>query len=159
MKKISILVLFIALVFTFFGSASAEDKGVGVLIKCPADSIYVKPDTAIIQAQQMVGFKLNTNGLDSCLTLDSVNVISNSPIGNFKLTRANPFKTITFPNSGTYTYQVAYITAGADTAQGTVIVTPPVPTMTQWGVIILVALIIISGIIIIWKRRKAAVLA
>jgi hypothetical protein len=161
MKKTSILVLIVALVFTFFGSASAEDKGVGILIKCSpitdtTESTFVIPASATIQAQQIVGFRLNTSGLNSCF--DSVKVMSNPPIGNFNLTQSNPFKTITFPSAGIDTYRVtSYSTAGADTALGTITVTPLIPTLTQWGVIILVALLILSAIYIMLKRRKATV--
>jgi len=158
MKRLFVSLLVFALLCGLFVSASAQEetqKQGQVTITCPntGDPI-ISPTVMRIWEDGDVTFVLDTAQADSCLNGVSVN--GTGPIGNFNLTFANPDSTIPFPNAGTYTYTVAKI-GGKVVAQGTIEVMAATPTMTQWGIIILVALIVASGVVIMLKKRKAAI--
>jgi len=98
----------------------------------------------------MVIFKITS----SC---DSVQINGDSPIENFYLTTSNPQKSIIFLKAGVFNYAITdYDQIPPQTSSAkvtTILVTNPFPSLSTWGIIILIALIIVAGVYL-WIRRK-----
>ncbi len=158
MKKAFVSVLFILSLFVIFVSAKAEEDKAGastfVTINCKGDTIpIIDNPEARICLTKTVTFKF----IPSC---DSVKLKGDSPIDSCWLSPANPQKVVTFTNLGIYHYWVTDL-AAVDTAYGVVNVLASycTPTLTDWGIIILIGLIISSAVFILLRRRKATVSA
>jgi hypothetical protein len=160
MKKtfalIIIVLLFVSLFTGITAQADEKYKLKSVTVTClNASSPDINPTDTLVNIYAYDGVIYQVNISSFCLT--GVKVVGSAPIGTFFLNSAAPNKTIIFPNTGSFTYIVTDSIADADTAYGRVVVTLGAPTLTQWGVIILVTLLILSAIYIMLKRRKATV--
>jgi plastocyanin len=154
MKRILILVF--AFLLLGFSIVLAQKGNKVVTITCPGGgNPVIDPDPVTIFCGEKVTFGVVTAGANGCVS--GVNVNGSAPIGNFNLTPADPQEEITFPNAGTYNYTVTKL-KGEIIASGQVIVKQGqycTPTLTQWGIIILIALLVGSGAFIILRRKKA----
>jgi len=156
MKKVFASVLVIGFLFILFIPTSAGGQKL-VTITCPGGGApVIAPLIVRICPEDTVTFGVVTAGADGCVS--GVNVNGVPPIGNFNLTPAAPQKQITFLNPGTYEYTVTKL-KGEILAQGKVIVLTEeeCPTLTEWGIIILIALLVGSTVFIMLRRRKASV--
>ena len=70
------------------------------------------------------------------------------------LTAANPIVSVTFNTPGTVPYFCRPHCGIGMT--GTITVEPRIPTVSQWGLIVLAALILTAGAAMVWRRRVAA---
>jgi hypothetical protein len=166
MKRELLAVSVVVFLFCFFVSAAAQNEPISqfwlVKITCPGDSVgrdttvRISPDSVNINKRDGVKFSMDTLTSDGC---DSVTVNGTSPIGIFKLTHTHRDTMITFAidTTGKFRYTVKTFPTQADSAKGLVQVSALTPTLTGWGIIILVALIAASTVFIVLRRRKAAV--
>lgn len=164
MKKVLILGIATFLFFSFFLSASAQDEKSAILISCPVavGSPVINPNPLTICPGYAATFStvLGTFA-DGCG--DSVKIEGVSPIGTFWLRQGDAAKSITFSSAGTFAYSASTYKNGIlqGTSSGSVVVasTPACPTISEWGLIVLVALIISSAIFIMMKRRRKTTVA
>ncbi|HVP35843.1 MAG TPA: hypothetical protein VMT04_02495, partial [Terriglobales bacterium] len=92
-------------------------------------------------------------------TCTNVNISGSGPIGNFNLTTGTPKQAIAFPSVGTYSYIITDNgQSPSQTSSSKVVTVIPhyVPSLSTWGIIILIGLIIITGAYL-WIRRKPAI--
>jgi plastocyanin len=157
MKRIIVFAFVVALLLSFSVSIAEKEPQV-VTITCPlGGEPNIGNPLARISAGETVTFNAVCTGDDGCV--DGVNVTGAAPIGNFDLTPPdNQQQVITFPSAGTYEYDVTKLGGGKGITHGVVEVSSTaVPTMTQWGIMILVALMIGSAVFMALRRRRAAV--
>jgi hypothetical protein len=156
MKRILVLAFVAAFVFSF-ATAMAQKTPQVVTITCPdgGDPSIGNPN-ARVSIGETVTFSVVCAGANGCVS--GVNVSGVAPIGNFNLTPAAPQNTITFNTAGTYEYDVTKLKGGKGPSHGVVVVyDPAVPTLTQWGIIALIALVLGSAVFLMLRRKKAAV--
>ena len=125
-----------------------------VEISCTGAIPNVNPCDIQIGVGRAVIFKMNT------VSCDTVFVNGASPIATFTLRDTSPQKVVTFSNSGTFSYNVTDSTVPGDTNSTKTwckvnVVGTPIPTLSQWGIFILVLLIVGTGIWILIRKRLA----
>jgi hypothetical protein len=160
MKKTLVPVLIALFVVALLSNVSAGEKR-PIIIQCAAGpaSPAVVPETLVICPAEVATFT-TTLGAGAGGCGDSVKVVGVAPINTFWLTTISPMKTVQFPAAGLYSYTATTYSGGL--VQGTVsgwvnVRSSGCPTMTQWGVIIMVALIVGSAVFIMARRRRAMV--
>jgi hypothetical protein len=116
-------------------------------INCTGGVPDVAKPTLEIYPGASVIFRINTT------TCDTVFISGIPPIGNFTLRKTNSTNTVIFPNSGTFTYTVTDSVSNSTKTGCSIIVSGQVPSLSSLGMIILIALIIVTGVYL-WIRRK-----
>jgi hypothetical protein len=164
MKKTSILILLVALIF---GGVQTVQAGVAqVTVQCEVDPgpppecvEMITPDPVMIVVGDQVEWMVSAScGVAPCLGACTITVPAGPGFAGFGPV-AVPAAAVSAPTPvfgapGVFPYTVA-----CSEIQGTIIVTEEhiaIPSLTQWGLIILVTLIVISSWVII-RRRRAAV--
>jgi hypothetical protein len=162
MRRIVVPVLVVAFLFALFLCVSASDKR-PILISCPntPGNPVINPDTLKICPGEVATFTATLGfGGEGCG--DSVKIAGDPPINTFWLTATNSQKVVLFQAADVYGYFATRYAGGAPqgSSEGAVEVSSVgCPTMTEWGIVSLVGLIVASAIYIMLRRRKAAVTA
>jgi hypothetical protein len=148
----NMMICFAMLLIPCIALAQGDSKANGnVTITCSGATLSIVESMPIkILVGENVHFGL---GQPACAL---VTVNGNSPIGNFDLkwTGGTKDTTIAFPTAGTYSFTVS---GAKGTANGLLFVQePPVPSLTEYGLIGLAAILVLSGVWIFWRRRALA---
>lgn len=120
---------------------------------CPPNTPDPDPDRAYLQMGDYVKFITN----DTC----DFWVRGDAPIGEIHFADTAGDSTATVgPFGGKYTNWHYWVVDGAeeqDSVEGVITIYREQPTLTQWGIIALVILILVSAVFIMVRRKKAAV--
>jgi len=129
--------------------AEGERANKVITIDCDANGVKsVDPNPLRIVKGESVDFQIVVGG--GCA---AVSVNGPAPIGAFALTQASPSQTKgPFNEIGRIQYTVTK-TARADPYEAEIHVTGRVPSLTTYGIIVLVLLLLISTVWVIRKKR------
>jgi hypothetical protein len=120
---------------------------------CPPNVPNPNPDRVYLEMGDFVKFTTN----DSC----DFWVRGDAPIGEIHFNASLGDSTATVgPFGGKYTNWNYWVVDGAgeqDSVEAVISVYREQPTLTQWGIIALVILILVSAVFIMVRRKKAAV--
>lgn len=156
MKRTFALVFVLVFLFSFSAVMAQKAPQVVTMTCVAGDTVDIANPHARIYPGETVTFRMNTTGVGVCST--GVNVNGATPIGNFDLTLGDPAEVITFPDTGMYEYDVTELAGPRGITHGKVEVrTEFGPTLTEWGIIALVVLILGSAAFIMLRRKKASV--